>query len=32
MNGAHHFNEVILEDVYVPDAMVFGQIGRDGSK
>jgi alkylation response protein AidB-like acyl-CoA dehydrogenase len=27
MNGAHHFNEVILEDVYVPDAMVFGQIG-----
>jgi alkylation response protein AidB-like acyl-CoA dehydrogenase len=27
MNGAHHFNEVILEDVFVPDAMVFGQIG-----
>jgi len=27
MNGAHHFNEVILDDVFVPDAMVFGQIG-----
>ena len=23
----HHFNEVILDDVFVPDAMVFGQIG-----
>jgi alkylation response protein AidB-like acyl-CoA dehydrogenase len=27
MNGAHHFNEVILDDVFVPEAMVFGQIG-----
>ncbi len=27
MNGAHHFNEVILDDVFVPDAMVFGEIG-----
>ncbi|TRW88387.1 acyl-CoA dehydrogenase [Mycolicibacterium sp. 018/SC-01/001] len=27
MNGAHHFNEVILEDTYVPDDMVFGDIG-----
>lgn len=26
MNGAHHFNEVILDDVFVPDDMVFGQI------
>lgn len=28
MNGAHHFNEVILDDVHVADAMVFGQIGE----
>jgi alkylation response protein AidB-like acyl-CoA dehydrogenase len=28
MNGAHHFNEVILDDVFVPDAMVFGEIGH----
>jgi alkylation response protein AidB-like acyl-CoA dehydrogenase len=27
MNGAHHFNEVILDEVFVPDDMVFGQIG-----
>jgi alkylation response protein AidB-like acyl-CoA dehydrogenase len=27
MNGAHHFNEVILDGLFVPDAMVFGQIG-----
>lgn len=27
MNGAHHFNEVILDKVFVPDAMVFGDIG-----
>jgi alkylation response protein AidB-like acyl-CoA dehydrogenase len=27
MNGAHHFNEVILEEVFVPDDMVFGEIG-----
>ena len=27
MNGAHHFNEVILDDVFVPDEMVFGEIG-----
>ena len=27
MNGAHHFNEVILDDVFVPEAMVFGQLG-----
>lgn len=26
MNGAHHFNEVILEDAFVPDDMVFGEI------
>ena len=27
MNGRHHFNEVILDDVFVPDEMVFGTIG-----
>lgn len=28
MNGAHHFNEVILDEVFVPDAMVLGEIGE----
>lgn len=28
MNGAHHFNEVILDETFVPDAMVFGEIGQ----
>lgn len=28
MNGAHHFNEVILDDVFVADDMVFGCIGE----
>lgn len=28
MNGAHHFNEVILDEVFIPDRMVFGEIGR----
>ncbi|MBC2640423.1 MULTISPECIES: acyl-CoA dehydrogenase family protein [unclassified Rhodococcus (in: high G+C Gram-positive bacteria)] len=28
MNGGHHFNEVILDDVFVPDDMVFGTIGN----
>lgn len=27
MNGAHHFNEVILDSAVVPDDMVFGEIG-----
>ena len=27
MNGAHHFNEVILDGTFVPDDMVFGEIG-----
>lgn len=27
MTGNHHFNEVILDDVFVPDDMVVGQIG-----
>lgn len=28
MSGTHHFNEVILDDVYVPDTMVLGHIGQ----
>lgn len=28
MNGAHHFNEVILDSAFVTDAMVFGDIGN----
>jgi hypothetical protein len=28
MNGAHHFNEVILDNAFVPDDMVFGEIGE----
>lgn len=28
MNGAHHFNEVILDSAFVPDDMVFGDIGN----
>lgn len=28
MNGDHHFNEVIFEDVFIPDNMVIGKIGN----
>ncbi|BBX17819.1 acyl-CoA dehydrogenase [Mycolicibacterium duvalii] len=28
MNGSHHFNEVILDDAFVADDMVFGEIGQ----
>lgn len=28
MNGAHHFNEVILDGAFVPDDMVFGTLGE----
>lgn len=28
MDGSHHFNEVFLDDVFVPDAMVVGAIGQ----
>jgi alkylation response protein AidB-like acyl-CoA dehydrogenase len=28
MSGAHHFNEVIFEDVFVPDDAVLGEIGN----
>jgi acyl-CoA dehydrogenase len=27
MNGEHHFNEVLFEDVFIPDEDVLGQIG-----
>ena len=27
MSGEHHFNEVVLADVFVPDADVLGEIG-----
>ncbi|TYQ05522.1 UNVERIFIED_ORG: alkylation response protein AidB-like acyl-CoA dehydrogenase [Gordonia westfalica J30] len=27
MSGSHHFNEVFLTDVFVPDSMVFGTVG-----
>ncbi|MDP7701225.1 acyl-CoA dehydrogenase family protein [Mycobacterium sp. TY815] len=27
MNGAHHFNEVIFDEAFVPDDMVFGKVG-----
>ncbi|WP_157108799.1 acyl-CoA dehydrogenase family protein [Aldersonia kunmingensis] len=28
MAGEHHFNEVILDDVFVPDELVMGEIGQ----
>jgi len=28
MNGHHHFNEVFLDSVYVPDEMVVGEVGQ----
>lgn len=27
LSGDHHFNEVVLDEVFVPDAMVFGTLG-----
>jgi alkylation response protein AidB-like acyl-CoA dehydrogenase len=27
LDGTHHFNEVALEDVFVPDDMVLGEVG-----
>ncbi|MGC4934775.1 acyl-CoA dehydrogenase family protein [Gordonia sp. DT30] len=27
MSGAHHFNEVVLENVFVPDGQVLGEVG-----
>lgn len=27
LDGSHHFNEVVLEDVFVPDDMVLGGVG-----
>ncbi len=28
MTGEHHFNEVIFEDVFMPDEMLVGQVGN----
>lgn len=28
MNGDQHFNEVFLDDVFVPDSRVFGEVGQ----
>jgi acyl-CoA dehydrogenase len=28
MSGAHHFNEVILDSVFIPDAGVLGEVGN----
>lgn len=28
MNGFHHFNEVFLDNVFVPDDMVVGEVGQ----
>jgi alkylation response protein AidB-like acyl-CoA dehydrogenase len=28
LDGTHHFNEVVMEDVFVPDEDVLGEIGR----
>ena len=28
MDGEHHFNETVFEDVFVPDADVLGEIGN----
>ncbi|MBX6166094.1 MAG: acyl-CoA dehydrogenase family protein [Thermobispora bispora] len=28
ISGAHHFNEVVLDDVFVPDTRVLGEVGN----
>jgi alkylation response protein AidB-like acyl-CoA dehydrogenase len=28
LDGSHHFNEVVMTDVFVPDELVLGEIGR----
>lgn len=28
MNGGHHFNEVMLDEAFVSDSMVFGELGE----
>jgi alkylation response protein AidB-like acyl-CoA dehydrogenase len=28
LSGEHHFNEVVLDDVFVPDQMVLGEVGE----
>lgn len=28
LSGDHHFNEVVIEEAFVPDSMVFGELGQ----
>lgn len=28
LDGSHYFNEVVMEDVFVPDGMVLGEVGN----
>lgn len=28
LTGEHHFNEVVLDEVFVPDSMVLGEVGQ----
>ncbi len=28
LDGSHHFNEVVMTDVFVPDELVLGEVGR----
>ncbi len=32
LHGTHHFNEVRLDDVFVPDSMVLGEVGSGWSQ
>jgi hypothetical protein len=32
LDGSHHFNEVVMTDVFVPDELVLGEIGRGWSQ
>lgn len=32
LDGSHHFNEVVLDDVFVPDEMVLGEVGHGWSQ
>lgn len=32
LDGRHEFNEVVLDDVFVPDAMVLGEVGSGWSQ
>lgn len=32
LTGEHHFNEVVLDDTFVPDGMLLGEVGRGWSQ